>query len=463
MWFGGFQPRIGATYKVDPLNVLRASYGRFLQPTSTAYTFYNRAGPDIADYDAPNFYPYGYNTASHALPPEAAENFDFSWEHQVKGTDVSWKLTPFIRRTQNEDVVVILNPITNFASAIPALSSNIEGLEALFRKGDFSRNGFAAQIAYTYTYERSHYQTLPGGSTALDNVNAAIKTYNGYTSFCATNPSDKRCGLPTNGVTAAPCYTSGTNTPDPTCAAGDIANPYWNAPVQALFNPSASYYPYNQTFSSGFSSNGSSFNVPHVAAVILNYRHDKWALTPTFQVTAGGRYGSPTMGLGIDPAGGGCTALAGSTAGDPRYPYGAAGGSPYAAQNCGPGYLTAIPDPYTGKFDAPGAFVEPTAIVANLGITYQVNKRLSLSVLGVNLFGTCFGGSREAWTTASSKIGCWYGSASGWQAGNFYNPGDQLTTQSYPYFPVTGEIAGQQVYGTAVNPLQIYFTAQLKL
>ena len=462
-WFGGFQPRIGATYKLDPLNVLRASYGRFLQPASTAYTFYNRAGPDIADFDAPNFYPYGYNTASHGIPPQESENFDFSWEHQVKGTDVSWKLTPFVRHTQNEDITVILNPITNFSSGIPALASNIDGLEALFRKGDFSRNGFAAQVAYTYTYERSHYQTLPGGSTALDNVNAAIKTYNGYTSFCATNPTDKRCGLPTNGVTAAPCYTSGTNMPDPTCAAGDIANPYWNAPVQPLFNPSASYYPYNQTFSSGFSSNASSYNVPHVAAVILNYKHDKWAFTPTFQVSAGGRYGSPTMGLGIDPAGGGCTALGGSTVGDPRYPYGAAGGSPYAAQNCGPGYLTAIPDPYTGKFDAPGAFVEPTAIVGNFAITYQVNRRLSLNVLAVNVFGTCFGGSREAWTTASSKIGCWYGSASGWQAGNFYNPGDQLTTQSYPYFPVTGEIAGQQAYGTAVNPLQIYFTAQLRL
>jgi hypothetical protein len=463
-WFGGFQPRIGATYKLDPLNVFRTSYGRFLQPTSTAYTFYNRAGADIAGYDAPNFYPYGYATATHELPPEESNNFDFSWEHQVKGSDISWKLTPFVRTTRNEDITVILNPVTNFASAIPALSSNIHGIEALFRKGDFSRNGFAAQIAYTYTSEQSKYQTLPGGSTALDNVNAAVKTYNGYTSFCAANPGDKRCGLPSNGLTASPCYTSGANVPDPTCAAGDIANPYWNAPVQPLFNPNANYYPYNQTFSSGFSSNASSYNIPHVAAIILNYKHDKWAFTPTFQVSAGGRYGSPTMGLGVDPAGGGCTALTGlSTTGDPRYPYGAAGGSPYAAQNCGPAYLTAIPDPYTGKFDTPGQFVEPTQVVANLGITYAATKRLTFSLLGVNLFGTCFGGSKQAWTNAGPKIGCWYGSASGWQAGNFYNPGDMLTTQSLPYFPVAGQINGQQVYGTAVNPLQVFLSAQYKL
>ena len=80
--------------------------------------------------------------------------------------------------------------------------------------------------------------------------------------------------------------------PDPTCAAGDIANPYWNAPVQPLFNPSASYYPYNQTFSSGFSSNASSYNVPHVAAVILG-RHvnpDDPASAPLLTGLAPARY-----------------------------------------------------------------------------------------------------------------------------------------------------------------------------
>jgi hypothetical protein len=38
-----------------------------------------------------------------------------------------------------------------------------------------------------------------------------------------------------------------------------------------------------------------------------------------------------------------------------------------------------------------------------------------------------------------------------------------LETQSYPYFPVTGQINGQQVYGTAINPLQLFFSAQLKM
>jgi hypothetical protein len=463
MWYGGFEPRFGATFKVDSLNVLRLGYGKYLQPTSTAYTFYNRAGADVANYDAPKFYPFGFTSAAHAIPPEVSYNLDFSWEHQVKGSDFSWKVTPFYRKTQNEDINVILDPTTNFSSAIPALASDIKGVELLLRKGDFSRNGFAAQLSYTYTYEQSKYQILPGGTTALTNVNNSIATYNAYTSFCSTHATDKRCGTTPSGVAAAPCYTS-AGAPDPTCSmAGSIANPYWNAPVQPLFDPNANYYPYNQTFGTGLvsSSNASSYNIPHVAALILNYKHDKWAFTPTMQFSAGGRYGSPIMGIGVQPDN--CPAgLAGSTTGDPRYPYGAVGGAAYDAQACGPGYI-ASPDPYTGKFDTPGAFVEPSILTANLGIQYQASKRLTLNVTAVNLWGTCFGGSREPWTFANSKLGCSYNAATGLQSGNFYNPGNALETQSYPYFPVTGQINGQQVYGTAINPLQFFVSAQLKM
>jgi hypothetical protein len=459
MWYGGFQPRLGATYKLDPLNVLRVGWGKYLQPSSTAYTDYNRAGADIASYDVPKFYPYGFTTAAHAIPPETSYNFDFSWEHQVKGSDLSWKITPFYRKTQNEDINVVLDPTTNFVSAIPALSSTIEGVELFLRKGDFSRNGFAGQLSYTYTYEQSKYQTLPGGTTALTNVNNTIQTYNAYTSYCASHSSDSRCGTTTTGAKAAACYTS-TGTPDPSCATGSIANPYWNAPVQSLFDPNANYYPYNQTFGTGFSSNASSYNIPHVAALILNYKHNKWAFTPTVQFTAGGRYGSPVQGIGVDPAAG-CTALPGSTTGDPRYPYGATGGSPYNASTCA-SYLTA-PDPVTGAFDTPGQFVEPSQILANLGISYQASKHLTLNLTAVNLYGTCFGGTKMSWTTGTSKTGCWYAAASGYQAGNFYNPGDTFQNQANPYFPVIGGIAGQQVYGTGVNPVQVYLSAQLKM
>ncbi|HEY0615446.1 MAG TPA: hypothetical protein VGC96_12420, partial [Candidatus Elarobacter sp.] len=395
----------------------------------------------------------------HDIPPAESHNFDFSWEHQVKGSDLSWKLTPFARRSRNESIFVILDPATNFTSSIPALSSDARGFELSVRKGDFTRNGFAGQLAYTYTHVAAKYQTLPGGSTALDNVNVAIRQYNAYTSYCATHPSDRQCGTPTNGAAAAPCYTSAGNA-DAACVAGSVANPYWNAPVQSLFDPSASYYPFNQTFGTGFSSNASSYNVPHVASLILNYKRDRLSITPSFQFTAGGRYGSPVMGIAMDPAGGGCTPLPGAIAGDPRYPYGAPGGAPYAAQNCA-GFMTG-PDPFTGHFDQPGAFREPSQLIGNIGISYEASKRVTLNLLAINVLGTCFGGQQEPWTNAGPKIGCWYNAATGFQAGNFYNPGNTLTRQSYPYFPVIGSIAGQQAYGTAIGPFQLMMSAHIK-
>ena len=56
----------------------------------------------------------------------------------------------------------------------------------------------------------------------------------------------------------------------------------------------------------------------------------------------------------MDPASQGCSYLPhASLKGDPRYPYGAPGGSPFDAAAC-TGRLS-LPDPYTGVFDAPGA------------------------------------------------------------------------------------------------------------
>jgi hypothetical protein len=458
-WYGGFQPRVGATFSLDSLNVLRAGYGRYLQPTSTAYLFYNRAGADVASYDVPKFYGYGFTTPEHAIPPQESWNLDFSWEHQARNSDFSFKLSPFWRRTRNENINVVLDPTTNFVSGIDALSSDVKGFELALRKGDFNRNGFSGQLAYTYTFVKSRYQTLPGGSTALDNVNQSVKQYNAYTSFCAANPNDARCGSTSTGVAAAPCYDNAGN-PDPACAATSIANPYWNAPAQPLFDPNAYYAPYNQTFGTGFSSNASSYNIPHVASLIVNYKHDKWNVTPSMQFVGGGKYGSPVMGIGVDPAIG-CGALAGTTANDPRYPYGATGGAPYDAASCS-GYIVA-PNTFTGRFDAPGAFTEPNQLVFNLGVGYQASPRVKINLLAANVFGTCFGGSKEPWTTAGPKIGCWYGAASGFQAGNFYNPGNAFTAQAMPYAPVVGEIAGQQAYGTAIQPLQLFLTAQIKL
>jgi len=155
-------------------------------------------------------------------------------------------------------------------------------------------------------------------------------------------------------------------------ASGAVANPYWNAPVQPLLNPAANYIPYS-TFPGGIGTGVNGFNYPYVATLILNYKHDKWAVTPSFQFQAGNRYGAPETMPGVDPLAG-CSALGGSVAGDPRYRYGAAGGSPYDATTCA-GQLNAIPNSYTGQFDGIGAFRQPAQFLGHLRIEYQVSNK----------------------------------------------------------------------------------------
>ena len=48
-------------------------------------------------------------------------------------------------------------------------------------------------------------------------------------------------------------------------------------------------------------SGATSYISPLVASLILNYRHDKWAITPSFQWQTGGFYGNPLDINGYDP------------------------------------------------------------------------------------------------------------------------------------------------------------------
>ena len=96
--------------------------------------------------------------------------------------------------------------------------------------------------------------------------------------------------------------------------------------------------------------------------MVLNYKHDRFALTPSMQILAGNRYGAPESMVGVDPANPSCQALAGSSAaGDPRYPNGVSGqtgAAGYNAMSCGS--VLAVPNHFTGVFDQPGSFVNPT-------------------------------------------------------------------------------------------------------
>jgi hypothetical protein len=350
------------------------------------------------------------------------------------------KLTPFLRKTQDQIQNFYLDQKTGFQSGLNVGRQTSQGLELEVDKGDFSRNGLAARLSFTYTNSYINYTKLGNGGTIIDGFNANIAQYNGFT---------KAGG-------GAPCYTvsttrdsngvpNPTGMPDPTCAAGSIANPYYNAPIQPLMDPNGKYATYN-TFPGGVGGgNYSSLSAPFVSSLIVQWKRGPLAITPAIQFEGGIRYGVPLSTPGIDPracAGG----LSGSTTGDPRYPYGAAGGAPFDASidaagnpTCGSNF--AIPNVYTGRFDNVGAFVSPNQLLLHTQITYDVNKRITLVGNFANIINRCWGGTKVPFAiNHACNYVATYGATSGpVPFGNQFNPGDKLqpflATPYDPMFP----------------------------
>ncbi len=449
-----WQPRVGLTYTVDPRTVLRASYGRYAQAPNSAFMQYNflqseaPLGPNLE-----NFERFGIgNTPLHRLiRPEISNNYDFSFEHQFKG-DTSVKLTPFLRKTQDQIQQFFLDQRTNFVSGLNVGRQTSEGVELEIDKGDFSRNGLAGRLSFTYTNSYINYGKLPNGSTIIDPINGQIAGYNAYTAFCGSHPTDARCGATQSGSPASPCYNT-DGTANPACTAGSIANPYWNAPVQPLLDPNANY-PTFDTFPGGAPGGGgyTTYGAPFISTLIVQYKHGPLAITPALQFAGGQRYGVPlsTPGIAPDTCGAG---LAGSTAGDPRYQYGAPGGAPYNATNCG--QALSIPNLYTRRFDGVGGFVAPNALLLHTQITYDVNKRVTLVGNFANIVNRCWGGTAVPFGVNRS---CGYiappiAGGGNPSIGNAFNPGWNLQPQSFlPYFPTFPTF-----------PFNMFFEARIKI
>jgi hypothetical protein len=444
-----WQPRAGFTYTLDPNTVVRASYGRYAQAPISAFEQYNmlQQNTPYALYSTYGFQKFGFTSPNHAVVPPTSNNFDVSLEHQFKN-DVSLKLTPFVRKTQNQIQQFYLNQQTGFVSGLNVGNQTSQGVELEVDKGNFNRNGLAAKASFTYTNSYIRYTKLSNGSTIIDPLNTAIKTYNAYTSHCATNPTDPACGSLTSG-TAAPCYTT-AGAPDPACATGSIANPYWNAPVQGLLEPNGNYPTYD-VFPAGIGSSVAGYGAPYVGTLLVQYKHDKLSVTPALQFFAGQRFGAPLSTLGIAPDT--CTAaLTNSTTGDARYPYGAAGGAAFDYASCGT-LAGGIPDTYTGKFDTIGAFVAPSQLQLHLQFAYDVNPQVTLQATFANLVNTCFGGSKTGFTQPGA---CSYGVVAGGATGgvgNTYNPGSAIQ----PY------VQSGYLPSYATGPLNVFLQAKIKL
>jgi hypothetical protein len=466
-----WQPRVSGTYTANPQNVLRFSFGRYDEPPNAAYEQYNTLQENLAAYDAANFYQFGRTSPGYPVAPSTSLNYDFSWEHTFKGTDISFKLTPFLRQTQNQIQNFFLDQKTGFISGLNVGDQRSQGLEFQLQKGDFSRNGFAGTLSFTYTNSYIHYGTLPSGlygTTVITGTNQVISAYNAYTAACAPNGKFygkmgynhvPLCGTTSNGQPAAPCYST-SGTAEYTCTAADIGNPYWHNPQQQIDPGTA--FPTFDIFPGGIGSGAVAYGVPYFASLILNYKHDRFSFTPAFQFSAGGKYGVPQTNPGIDPAT--CTSVLPGVAG-------ANGGGRYNALDCA-GQLAAIPDTYTGVFDPLGSFTQPNMVAMNAQMSYEVSPRVTLTAVFANLFNTCWGGTQAPWTSTNHNV-CAYESG-GYEGevlpvGNTANPaGFQGSIVQpfvkYPYSPVFG-VVNQNTGNNAslVTPFQMYFTANIRI
>lgn len=437
-----FQPRIGATFDADDDDVIRLSYGAYAQAPPARSLEQDSLQQNLPAFIGPLYYALGYTTPVHDLRPSVSYNADMSWEHRFHRTEAAFKLTPFYRRTRDQIQQFFINPAQGTTTDINAGRQTSFGAEFLLTKGNFDQNGFSAQFSYTYTYSRISYNPLPNGTTLLSGVNTTIQQYNSFTSACAgaapsTDPKSV-CGS-YGGTNAVATFGSG------------VANPYFGAPARPLLDPLGSYPTYD-VVPTGLQLTSASYGVPDYAALVLNFKHDKWSFTPMFQLIAGSRYGAPQQQIGVDPTT--CQPLpVGTVTGDPRYPFGGTG-SPYNAQTCGGTIF--IPDQVSGNFDTPGAFREPSQLSANLQIAYRASDRATLRLTVVNLYVDCHGGDSLPWTLSDRRL-CGYDVLPGHVApvGNIYNPGNTIQRLvQYPY----GVLQQAQP-----SPLNAYLNVEVRL
>jgi hypothetical protein len=437
--YNEWQPRLGFTYTIDPRTVIRGSYGRYAEAPNAAFEQYNYLqANDVASLAT--FGNYGLpTTPGHDVRPQVSNNYDFSLEKQLN-RDLSFKLTPFYRKTQDQIQQFYLDQKTNFVSGLNVGKQTSEGIELAVDKGDFSRDGVSGRLSFTYTNSYINYTLVPNGSTIVDPINLAIKAYNAYTAAGG----------------GAPCYAVAASKTAPAapaaCGPGTVANPYYNAPMQALLDPNANY-PTFTTFPGPIGVGYTGYGAPYIATLLVQYKRGPLAITPALQFSAGQRYGAPENTPGIQPNL--CTGVLAGTAPatDPRYNYGAPGGTSYDATKCAAGI--AIPDQFTNRFDGIGAFVRPSSLQLHLQASYDVNKRFQLVGNFTNLINTCFGGTKVPFAIANA---CGYtvvaGAGSGpAPVGNTYNPG--ATIQPFLNTPYNPTFAG--------FPFNFYLEGRLKL
>jgi hypothetical protein len=233
------------------------------------------------------------------------------------------------------------------------------GVEAAFTKGSFARDGFAAQLSFTYDYSRFRYSDFASGNNVIDIINQSVQNYNSYTSACAKGNA-ALCGA-SGSANALPSF---TYTDTVTGLPVTVANPYYNAKPQPLFDRNAEYMPYDAIPDQPYLG-GNGFGAPEVATLLLNYKNKKYNISPSLTFTSGSDYGAPLSTPGINPAA--CSVTSG-------------------VSSCG---TIIVPDQYTGKFDNMGAFSQPWRYTLSTQIGYQMTPRMRATLTLTGLIDNC--------------------------------------------------------------------------
>jgi Carboxypeptidase regulatory-like domain/TonB-dependent Receptor Plug Domain/TonB dependent receptor len=416
------QPRLGLTYTVNPDTVLRFSGGLYTEPFNTATVQYlNQSAKSAASADFASFFGFGFNTPNHDFDPSKSVNVDASLEKHIRGTDVSYKFSPFYRYTKNQYQDFFIG--AGFVSALPTGNETSYGAEFQLRKSDPSREGLSAQLSYTYTGGFMKFNKLGNGTTPVTQTNGIIDAYNALT----------RAGN-RNGQTGAPCYVGGVpasasgtiggvqvcnpggSVPTLTAAGATyldangnqvVVNPYYNRPAAGYYSE-VGPYPVYQTFVNddffllNFSSNEQQIVEPHAFSGFVNYRKKRWDYAVAGTLTVGtsaangiSRYGTPYSVVGIDPR----TCAANQTT-VPTAPNPGMANYLSCDTSIARGGALFVPNPETGRFDGYGEFRQPWVLNLNASVAYEFSKSAKANVVFSNLFNRCFGGSRTPWSAA---------------------------------------------------------------
>lgn len=453
-------PRVGFTFTASPSSVIRFAYGRYTQPsiTGTEQVLTYEDGYQMArSLYSSAFYNLGLASITHNNPIQFSNSWDASFEQRLRGTNWSFKVSPYYRYTTGQSVLVPLPG--GIASSFNSADERAAGLELAVQEGDPSRNGWSGQLSYTYTFAQEKYALIDGSNVVAAEVSNLKSFY----------------GLTKNGG-GAPCYDPKTG-PVKVCAkdARAIINPYYdllpndktfaalasNFPVTGWYPVYASYFPYGLGGGDPFAEVS-----PNLFASFLSYKHNKFQGTLTANLWEGAQYGSPTDILGLDPRF--CywnQSIAAVMPGSQKADY----------QTCGA--RVAIPNPFTGQFEAIGAFREPWQLNLGFQFAYELSPRITLTVAIANIFNACFGGSAEPWTAAypPNSLDCAYtpnASYLGWSRGEIWNTaGAGYFYGNNPHAAVNGTAGYPKLFDQAyapgpvqvASPFQAFIQAHVKL